>query len=60
MREQRIMSQTKEQDKTSIEQLGEVEIANLSVRVQSSEHEEDPKTWRKNEELEDLTNLTKS
>ena len=53
------MSQTKEQDKTSIEQLGEVEIANLSVRVQSSDHEEDPKTWRKNEELEDLTNLTK-
>lgn len=54
------MSQTKEQDKTPIEQLGEVEIANLSVRVQSGDLKEDPKTWRKNEELEDLTNLTKS
>ena len=46
------MSQTKEQDKTPIEQLGEVEIANLSVRVQSRDHQEDPKTWRKNEDAQ--------
>jgi len=46
------MSQTKEQGKTPIEQLGEVEIANLSVRLQSSDHKEDPKTWRKNEDTQ--------
>ena len=46
------MSQTREQDKAPIEQLGEVEMANLSVRVQSSDHKEDPKTWRKNEDAQ--------
>ena len=52
MRQQRNMSQTREQDKAPIEQLGEVEMANLSVRVQSSDHKEDPKTWRKNEDAQ--------
>lgn len=52
MRQQRNTSQTKEQDKAPIEQLGEVEMANLSVRVQSSDHKEDPKTWRKNEDAQ--------
>ena len=45
MRQQRNMSQMKEQDKTPEEQLSEVEIAK---RIQNNDSEDDPRSGNKN------------
>ena len=45
MRQWRNMFQNNEQNKTTKEQLSEVEIGNLPEKIQSND---DPRTWKKN------------
>ena len=51
MKKQKVMSQTKGQDKTPEKQLNEVEIGNLSEkRIQNTDSENDPGYQKQNRE----------
>ena len=54
MKKQKVMSQMKGLDKTPEKQLNEVEMATFQKRIQSSDSEDNPESWGKNGEDEEM------